>query len=77
MKWYKKKQANGLEVYVTDAQPGIIMLPTDVALLEDKNMVAYVELYAKDKVRWEKDFSTAFTKLQELGVKNFHEGKTY
>ena len=53
------------------------MLPTDVALLTDKNMVSWVELYANDKVRWEKDFSTAFTKLQELGVKKFHEGKTY
>jgi len=33
MKWRKTKQANGLEVWITDAQPGIIMLPTDVALL--------------------------------------------
>jgi len=40
-------------------------------------MVAWVELYAADNERWKKDFSTAFTKLQELGVKNFHEGKTY
>jgi len=77
MKWHKTKQANGLEVFVTDAQPGIIMLPTDVALLTDKNMVAWVELYAADKARWERDFSSAFTKLQELGVDNFHRGKTY
>ena len=42
------------------------MLPTDVALLADKKMVAWVELYANDKERWEKDFATAFTKLQEL-----------
>jgi catalase (peroxidase I) len=50
------------------------MLPTDVALLTDKKMVPWVELYANDKERWEKDFATAFTKLQELGVKSFHEG---
>jgi len=77
MKWHKTKQANGLEVFVTDSQPGIIMLPTDVALLTDKNMVAWVELYAADKARWERDFCAAFTKLQELGVDNFHRGKTY
>lgn len=63
MKWHKTTQANGLEVFVTDAQPGIIMLPTDVALLVDKKMVSWVELYAKDKARWERDFSAAFTKL--------------
>jgi catalase (peroxidase I) len=73
-KWHKTKQANGLEVYVTDSQRGVIMLPTDVALLTDKNMVPWVELYANDKARWERDFATAFTKLQELGVKRFHEG---
>lgn len=34
MKWYPKKQPwNGLTVYCTEDQPGIIMLPTDVALL--------------------------------------------
>ena len=51
--WHKTKQANGLEVYVTDSQKGVIMLPTDVALLQDKKMVAWVELYAKDRARWE------------------------
>jgi catalase (peroxidase I) len=53
------------------------MLPTDVALLVDPKMVAWVELYARDRARWEKDFAAAFTKLQELGVENFHKGKTY
>ena len=52
-KWRKTKQANGLEVYVTDSQSGVIMLPTDFALLQDKKMVPWVELYAKDRARWE------------------------
>lgn len=77
MKWKKTTQANGLEVYVTDDQPGIIMLPTDVALLTDENMVPWVELYAKDRARWEKDFSSAFNKLQELGVPAFQKGTPY
>ena len=49
MKWKKTKQANGLEVWITDAQAGIIMLPSDMALLEDESMVAWVEIYAKDE----------------------------
>lgn len=77
MKWEKTTQANGLEVYKTKAQNGIIMLPTDVALLQDEKMVAWVELYAADKQRWEQDFASAFTKLQELGVPAFHKGETY
>jgi catalase (peroxidase I) len=63
MKWHKTKQANGLEVYVTEDQPGIIMLPTDMALMTDEKMVCWVELYAKDKQRWFNDFSSAFAKL--------------
>jgi cytochrome c peroxidase len=77
MKWHKKKQDNGLEVFVTDSQPGIIMLPTDIALITDPKMVCWVELYAKDKQRFYTDFAAAFAKLQELGVSNFHEGKGY
>ena len=68
MKWKKTTQRNGLEVYTTEDQPGIIMLPTDMALLSDEKMECWVNLYAQDRKRWEQDFSTAFTKLQELGV---------
>lgn len=75
MKWHKTKQPNGLEVWVTDDQPGIIMLPTDMALCTDEKMVPWVRLYAKDKDRWYSDFATAFSKLQELGVKEFHDGQ--
>ena len=52
-----------MEVFVTDAQSGIIMLPSDVALLTDKKMVGWVELYANDRDRWNRDFAAAFTKL--------------
>lgn len=76
MKWHKKTQPNGLEVYVTKDQPGIIMLPTDMALVFDEKMVCWVELYARDQDRFFADFATAFAKLQELGVDRFHKGKT-
>jgi len=51
------------------------MLPTDMALLTDEKMVCWVNLYANDKERWFNDFSTAFAKLQELGIKDFHSGQ--
>jgi len=63
MKWHKTKQANGLEVFVTKDQPGIIMLPTDMALLSDEKMVSWVELYAQDRDRFDADFASAFAKL--------------
>lgn len=49
------------------------MLPTDVALIKDAAMCAYVKLYAADRNRFNQDFASAFTKLQELGVSAFHE----
>lgn len=47
----------------------LMMLPTDMALLEDDKFRPYVELYAKDKDKFFEDFSAVFAKLIELGVK--------
>lgn len=49
-----------------------MMLPSDFALIEDENMLPWVQLYATDQARFFQDFSAAFTKLQELGVAAFH-----
>ena len=46
----------------------LMMLPADMALLQDKEFRKYVELYAKDEQAFFKDFSAAFAKLLELGV---------
>jgi cytochrome c peroxidase len=45
-----------------------MMLPSDMALIWDKDLKKFVELYANDKDRFYKDFSAAFGKLLELGV---------
>jgi cytochrome c peroxidase len=45
-----------------------MMLPSDMALIWDKDFKKYVELYASDKDRFYKDFAAAFAKLLELGV---------
>ena len=52
-----------------DPDKEIMMLPADVALVLDPKFRSYVELYAKDKEKFFADFSKAFGKLLELGVK--------
>lgn len=50
-----------------------MMLPTDMALVQDKSFKKWVEAYAKDQDLFFKDLSAAITKLFELGVP-FAEG---
>jgi cytochrome c peroxidase len=50
-----------------------MMLPTDMALIQDKKMLPYVQKYAKDNEAFFKDFSAVVLKLFELGVP-FPEG---
>nr|3RIV_A Chain A, Ascorbate peroxidase [Leishmania major strain Friedlin]3RIV_B Chain B, Ascorbate peroxidase [Leishmania major strain Friedlin] len=51
----------------------LMMLPSDVCLLLDPSYRKYVELYAKDNDRFNKDFANAFKKLTELGTRNLHK----
>jgi len=46
----------------------LMMLPSDMALVRDPEFMKYVQVYAKDKERFFKDFAAAFGKLLELGV---------
>jgi cytochrome c peroxidase len=50
-----------------------MMLPSDLALLDDASFKKYVEIYAKDEKRFFADFSLAFQKLEELGTENLYE----
>ena len=50
-----------------------MMLPSDLALLDDASFKKYVELYAKDEKRFFADFSQAFQKLEELGANNLYD----
>lgn len=47
----------------------LMMLPTDLALMEDPSFRPHVEAYADDQDLFYADFSKAFAKLIELGVK--------
>ena len=46
----------------------VMMLPSDIALIQDRKMKRYVEAYAADEKVFFNDFAAAFTKLMELGV---------
>ncbi|BGO95796.1 hypothetical protein JCM10020v2_007520 [Rhodotorula toruloides] len=45
-----------------------MMLPTDMALIEDKEFLPYVKKYAEDREAFYDDFAKVFAKLIELGV---------
>lgn len=50
-----------------------MMLPTDMALVQDKEFKKHVERYARDNDAFFKDFAAVINKLFELGVP-FPEG---
>jgi cytochrome c peroxidase len=53
----------------------LMMLPSDMALVEDPAMLAHVKRYASSPEAFAKDFAAAFSKLLELGVQ-FPAGAT-
>jgi len=53
-----------------DPSGKLMMLPSDIALIQDKTFRQYVVMYSKDRDLFFKDFAAAFQKLEELGTKN-------
>lgn len=45
-----------------------MMLPSDMALIQDAEFKKWVAIYAKDSDRFFADFAKVFKKLEELGV---------
>ncbi|KTW31276.1 uncharacterized protein T551_01348 [Pneumocystis jirovecii RU7] len=70
-KW-DQKNWNGPKQF-EDKTKSLMMLPTDICLIKDKEFKKYVELYAKDEKKFFEDFSKAFSKLLELGVPRFDQ----
>jgi len=52
-----------------------MMLPSDMALLEDEKFLQHVKSYADNNDLFTSDFSKAYTKLTELGCKNLSHQK--
>jgi len=68
-KWTPKKWSGPVQFENSKSGSDLMMLPADMALMEDKEFRKYVELYAKDRDVFFADFARAFGKLLELGVK--------
>mmetsp|Transcript_34985 Transcript_34985/g.73804 ORF Transcript_34985/g.73804 Transcript_34985/m.73804 type:complete len:327 (+) Transcript_34985:74-1054(+) len=51
-----------------DSTGKLMMLPSDMVLIQDPAFKKVVELYVKDEDAFFKDFASAFSKLLELGV---------
>ncbi|KAJ3003995.1 hypothetical protein NUW54_g5022 [Trametes sanguinea] len=66
-KWVWKKW-DGPKQLEDKSTHSLMMLPTDYALVQDKEFKKYVKAYADDEQLWFKDFSAALAKLFELGV---------
>jgi cytochrome c peroxidase len=62
------KEWDGPYQYVDAPTGKLMMLPTDLVLLQDTKFLKWVKVYAKDAAKFNKDFTAAFTKLEELGT---------
>ncbi|KAK8138701.1 ascorbate peroxidase [Apiospora sp. TS-2023a] len=71
-KWQIRKW-DGPKQFEDAKTKGLMMLPADYALIQDKAMKPWVQKYAKDNDLFFKDFSAVVVKLFELGVP-FKEG---
>jgi cytochrome c peroxidase len=67
-KWKKVTAPNGNPQFVDSADGSLMMLVSDLALIEDPATFKYVKLYADNKEKFFDDFAAAFGKLLELGL---------
>lgn len=56
-----------------DPSGKIMMLPTDLVLIQDPSFDKYVSIYAKDQKQFYSDFTAAFQKLEELGTSGLYD----
>lgn len=76
--WKEKTLENGVKQFVhydEDLDEELMMLPTDLALVHDKDFAPYVKKYAEDKEVFYRDFAAVFAKLLELGITRDENGK--
>ncbi|GFG18554.1 cytochrome c peroxidase, mitochondrial [Aspergillus udagawae] len=65
--WLKREWDGPLQ-YTDKTTKTLMMLPTDMALIEDAEFKPHVERYARDSDVFFQEFTDAFVKLLELGV---------
>ncbi|KAL8854249.1 MAG: hypothetical protein Q9221_000963, partial [Calogaya cf. arnoldii] len=59
---------DGPKQYQDMGSKSLMMLPTDMALIKDKEFKKHVERYAKDDKTFFNEFRDVLVKLLELGV---------
>mmetsp|Transcript_30950 Transcript_30950/g.42563 ORF Transcript_30950/g.42563 Transcript_30950/m.42563 type:complete len:360 (+) Transcript_30950:73-1152(+) len=69
IKWIPDDRVAKLQ-YTNKKDGDLMMLPSDLVLLQDDKFKKFVDLYAADQGVFFKDFTAAFQKLQELGTSN-------
>ncbi|CAF2993863.1 unnamed protein product [Rotaria sp. Silwood2] len=65
---WQERQWNGPKQFEDVRTKFLMILSTDMALIQDPEFKKYVVEYAKDNDLFSKSFSAAFEKLLELGV---------
>jgi len=65
---WEERKWDGPKQYQDKETGKLMMLPTDLALIQDEKFRPYVEKYAKSQEEFFKDFAAAFSKLIHLGV---------
>jgi len=70
--WTEKKTHEGKPwtgpLQYESADGSLMMLPSDLVLIQDPEFKKIVQIYADDEKKFFEDFSTSFSKLLELGV---------
>jgi cytochrome c peroxidase len=65
--WLKREWEGPLQ-YTDKTTRTLMMLPTDLALVEDAEFKTHVERYVRDSDVFFQEFAEAYVKLLELGV---------
>lgn len=66
-KWTVRRWRGPLQYENKDSGRDLMMLPTDIALIEDEIFLKYVKMYKDDEELFRKDFAAACTKLFNNG----------
>jgi cytochrome c peroxidase len=73
--WAPKKWDGPLQYENSKSGGDLMMLPTDIALIEDPSFRYWVEKYAANEELFFNDFAAAFSQMLELGV-SFHSSES-
>ncbi|GMH87083.1 hypothetical protein TrVE_jg10930 [Triparma verrucosa] len=69
VKW-TPREWDGPFQYSNGKGGSLMMLPSDIVLIEDQKFKKWVKVYAKDEKKFRDDFSMYFSQLMELGCNN-------